>query len=142
MDIRLPVTFAALSVPTFLPGVRMQTGGLVIDPGQLLYPGDILHEAGHLALMEPARRACVCGDAGPDGGEEVGAIAWSYAAAVHLHPDPRVVFHPDGYRGAARSLLDNFSAGRAIGVPMLQWRGLAFEERRAGELGVPPYPHM
>ena len=41
--------------------------------------------------------------AGEDAGEEMGAIAWSYAAALHIGLDPRVVFHEDGYKGAANS---------------------------------------
>ena len=61
---------------------------------------------------------------GGDGGEEMGAIAWSYAAALHIGLDPAVVFHAAGYRGGSQSLLENFRAGRPIGVPILQWAGL------------------
>ena len=57
--------------------------------------------------------------------EEVGAIAWSYAAALHLRLDPAVVFHAHGYRGGSESILENFREGRYIGVPFLRWIGLA-----------------
>jgi hypothetical protein len=70
----------------------------------------------------------VTGDVGDNGGEELGAIAWSYAAALHLQLDPGVVFHEHGYRGGSQSMLENFAAGRYIGVPMLQWRGLCGNE--------------
>jgi hypothetical protein len=141
-EIGLPVRFAELEHPTFLPGIEIQAGGLVIDRARLLYPGDILHEAGHLALMDPLRRSQTNGDAGPDAGAEIGAIAWSYAAAVHIGIDARVVFHPDGYKGAAASIANNFISGYYMGVPMLQWKGLALEPRIARERGLAPYPRM
>ena len=55
---------------------------------------------------------------------------------------PCVVFHEHGYRGGSQSMLENFAAGRYIGVPMLQWRGLCLDEKSAVPLGVKPYPHM
>ena len=79
---------------------------------------------------------------GDDGGDELGAIAWSYAAALHLRLDPSVVFHEHGYHGGSQSILENFAAGRYIGIPTLQWRGLTLDEKKARALGVKPYPHM
>lgn len=70
------------------------------------------------------------------------AIAWSYAAVLHLKLPPAVVFHPAGYDGGAQSLLDNFAAGRYLAVPMLQWIGLACDEQHAPERGAPPYPKL
>ncbi|HLL45330.1 MAG TPA: hypothetical protein VK399_01415 [Longimicrobiaceae bacterium] len=84
----------------FLPGVRVDRGRLLVDEARLLYPGDLLHEAGHVAIMPAAERGEREGDVGADLDEEIGAIAWSYAAAVHLELDPAVVFHAHGYRGA------------------------------------------
>ena len=77
---------------------------------------------------------------GDDGGDELGAIAWSYAAALHLQLDPGVVFHEQGYHGGSQSILENFAAGRYIGVPMLQWRGLTLDEKSARPLGVEALP--
>ncbi len=113
-----------------------------MDPAKLSFPGDLLHEAGHLALLTEQQRNQVTGNVGDSGGEELGAIAWSYAAAVHLQLDPCVVFHEHGYRGASESMLQNFADGRYIGVPMLQWLGLCLDEKSAVPLGVKPYPHM
>ena len=48
--IGLPVTRSALSEDSFLPGVVIKKGALVVDPERLGSPGDILHEAGHLAV--------------------------------------------------------------------------------------------
>ncbi len=132
----------ALSIPTFLPGILIDHGGLVVDEAQLQYPGDLLHEAGHLAVAAPTRRQSFYNNVGDDAGEEIAAIAWSYAAALAIGLDPAVVFHADGYRGGGAALLENFSQGYYIGVPLLQWIGLAAEPRQAAALDVPPYPYM
>jgi hypothetical protein len=115
---------------------------LVIDEAKLCFPGDLLHEAGHLAVAAPSRRTLIVGDAGPDPAEEMMAIAWSYAAAVHLQIDPAIVFHAAGYQGGGTSIVEDFSAGRFFGVPMLQWLGLTFDRTQAEVHGVPPFPHM
>jgi hypothetical protein len=128
VTIGLPVRAGAVPGPSFLPGIAIQNGVLIVDEDRLLYPGDLLHEAGHLALLPRDARRTVHGDAGDDGGLEVGAIAWSYAAAVHLGIDPAVVFHEAGYRGASQSILENFKAGRYIGVPIIEWVGLTTAE--------------
>lgn len=140
--IGLPVYAGRLTGDTFLPGILLDRGSLRLDEARLAYPGDLLHEAGHLAVMPPDRRRAVHADAGKDAAEEMMAIAWSYAALVHLRLDPAVVFHPAGYRGGSQALLENFAARRYIAVPMLQWLGMAADDRRAAELGVAPYPWM
>jgi len=109
---------------TFLPGIHTVSGILRVDVAKLQWPGDLLHEGGHLALLTPDQRLHTHGDVGDDGGDEMGAIAWSYAAALHLQLDPAVVFHSGGYRGGSRAMLDNFASGRYLGVPILAWRGL------------------
>jgi hypothetical protein len=123
-EIGLEVRVAEIEGPTVLPGIKVVEGGLVVDLARLKYPGDLLHEAGHLAVMPAARRALANDDTGPDGGEEMAAIAWSYAAALRLGLDARVVFHEAGYRGASESMVQNFAAGRYFGVPMLVWLGM------------------
>jgi hypothetical protein len=125
-----------------VPGIAIDHGTLLIDKPKLLYPGDLLHEAGHLAIMTPERRMGIQGDAGKKAAEEMMAIAWSYAAAVHLGLPANVVFHEGGYKGGSASLIENFTTGHYIGVPMLQWIGLTADEKRAKELGVEPYPAM
>lgn len=127
---------------TFLPGIHVVDGALVIDESRLTYPGDLLHEAGHLAVVPPSRRRELHTHVGDDPAEEMMAIAWSYAAAVHIGLDVRVLFHDGGYKGGGASLAENFTEGRTVGVPMLAWVGLTAEARRAEELGVVPYPHM
>jgi hypothetical protein len=133
---------AALAEPTFLDGLTIRHGTLLVDESRLTYPGDLLHEAGHLAVTPGEKRAQVHHNAGVDPGEEMMAIAWSYAAALHLAIDPAVVFHSGGYRGGGQAIVDNFAQGRYFGVPLLQWIGLTADKSSAALLGVPPYPHM
>lgn len=140
--IGIAVQFEPLTTETFLPGITIRQGALVIDPAQLKYPGDLLHEAGHPAVVPAARRRDLKWNVGKSAGEELMAIAWSYAAAAHLNLDPAVVFHPHGYRGGGQTLIDNFRQGRHIGVPTLQWIGLTYERKQAVAANVPPYPHM
>jgi len=123
-EIGLRVREAPLPEPTLLPGVTLSCGGLVFDRARLAHPGDLLHEAGHLAVLPAAERATQDGSAGEDGGAEMAAIAWSYAAGVFLGLPGEVVFHPEGYKGSAATLLEAFREGRGIGVPVLEWRGL------------------
>ena len=140
-EIGLTARLAAIAADTFLPGVYLEPGGLVVDPEKLRYPGDLLHEAGHLAVMTPERRTAATPDAGSDMGDEIGAQCWSYAAAVHLRLPPEVVFHAEAYRGAAASLTEIYREGSA-GVPLLQWMELTLDARNAAAEGRLPYPAM
>lgn len=126
---------------TFLPAMRVRGGALVVDPARLEWPGDLLHEAGHIAVTDPALRPSL--DAvSHDPGEEMAAIAWSYAASLEIGLDPAILFHLQGYRGGAQAMIDNFTAGRDVGVPMLAWFGMTAEKHRAGTDGMQPYPAM
>jgi hypothetical protein len=139
--IGIAVTIAPIAGDSFLPGIAVADGGLVIDPARPFWPGDLLHEAGHIAVTDPAVRAGL-GEIRDDPGEELAAIAWSYAAAVAIGLDPRVVFHDQGYRGAGASLADAFQGGGAPGSPILQLYGMSAEPHQAERLGLPAYPHM
>lgn len=141
-EIGLEVLAATLPADTFLPGIALEGGRILVDESRLAHPGDLLHEAGHLAVKPAAERAGAGAGLDADLGEEMGAIAWSYAAVRALELDPAVVFHSAGYRGAAHGFLDNFAAGRYVAVPLLQWMELCMDEAHAAEAGVPPYPHM
>ncbi|MGB6230864.1 MAG: hypothetical protein WBF53_12165 [Litorimonas sp.] len=114
-----------------VPGLSVQDGVLQICEAGLMYPGDILHEAGHIAVVPASERATLCNrsieDREQSAAEEMMAIAWSYAAATHLELDLETVFHDNGYKGGGRWILDAFNRGGEIGVPMLRWVGMTEE---------------
>jgi hypothetical protein len=141
-SIGLETAPGVLAEAGFLDGLMISHGVLLIDEVRLAYPGDLLHEAGHLAVVPGDKRKLLYGHAGSDPGEEMAAIAWSYAAALYLGIDPAVVFHPSGYAGGSQAILLNFSQGRYFGVPMLEWLGLTADKKTAALLQVPWYPHM
>ncbi|GAB3875589.1 hypothetical protein GCM10028824_31350 [Hymenobacter segetis] len=134
-EIGIPTQEVELTTDTFLPGILIENGGLLIDPAKLLYPGDILHEAGHLAVTPAAERIQLAGNvmAGkPDqhgtDGEEIVAMLWSYAAAQAIGVPPEVVFHPAGYRNSSKWMLNNFSQGIYLGLPLLVWMEMTTTE--------------
>lgn len=124
----------------FLPGVAVRGGGLVVDPARLAWPSDLLHEAGHIAVTDPALRPRLC-EVSDEPAEEMAAIAWSYAAAVHLGIDARTLFH-DGYKGGGAALAAAFESGGDVGVPMLAWFGMTNGRSTRRAPVEAPYPHM
>ena len=135
----IEVRAAHLAEPTFLPGLEIRFGALLVDEERLSHPGDILHEAGHIAVSDPATRTTA--PVSSDPGEEMAASAWSYAAARQLGIDPAIVFH-EGFKAGGANMVENFNAGRYIGVPMLHYFGMSIEPRQAAAAGLEPYPHM
>jgi hypothetical protein len=75
------------------PGLEIRAGTVFVDENKLIHPGNILHEAGHIAAVhDPARRQGP--KVFPSKGEELGALAWSYAATLHLGLSSELVFYP------------------------------------------------
>ncbi len=139
--IGIPVAIEPVADDSFLPGVTIRQGTLVFDPAHLPYPGDLLHEAGHIAVTDPALRPKL--DAVSDSpAEELGAMAWSYAAALAIGIDPAIVFHPHGYKGGSEAMLTAFKGPGAPGIPLLAYFGMSAEVHRAAERGMAPYPAM
>jgi len=126
---------------SLLPGATVRRGTLVFDPARLPYPGDLLHEAGHIAVTDPAVRDTL-DEIPSDPSEEMSAIAWSYAAALEIGIDPALVFHDHGYRGGGGYLVPALAGRNAPGVPMLAYFGMTAEKHRAQERGMAPYPAM
>lgn len=134
-----------LAKDTFLPGLCLRNGALIIDTDQLTYPGDILHEAGHLACMPPDIRATMSDNLESNdmhAGGEMMAIAWSYAACKHIGFDPALVFHEHGYKGSARHLIESFDNNQCLGLPLLQWCGMSYDQATADRLGAEAFPAM
>lgn len=145
-SIGIPVHFSAIETSCFLPGISIVNGEIYIDMQQLKYPGDILHEAGHIAVVPAADRKTLnehtVSEREMRDAEEMMAIAWSYAACVHLNMDATFVFHDNGYKGGGSSIAENFNEGRYFGVPMLQWTGMALEKKSSDNPDAPVYPQM
>jgi hypothetical protein len=136
-SIGLEVREVELPAPSFLPGLLIDQGVLLLDPARLLYPGDVLHEAGHLAVAPAADRPALGGDVAQSqperAGDELAVMLWTYAACRHLGLPPEIVFHPDGYHGQSEWILDNYRQGIYIGLPLLVWMGLTTTDT---------FPHM
>ena len=113
--IGLPVTEGSVPDDCFLPGVRIHHGTLVFDRQRLQWPGDLLHEAGHIAVTPAASRAALSDALAtqdePAHGGEAEATAWAYAACMKIGLDAAVLFHPGGYHGHAEALIATFSMG-------------------------------
>jgi hypothetical protein len=135
-----------LEETTFLPGLTLGSNCIYVDFEKLLYPGDILHEAGHLAVTTASERKLVGTEAiskdWPTQGDEIGAILWSYAAINHLELSLEFVFHPNGYKNNSDWFISNFNSGNYIGLPFLEWAGLTLSENRAIAEGKKAFPVM
>lgn len=131
-SIGIEVTEGEVAAETFVPGIEIVQGSLVIDRKKLLYPGDLLHEAGHIAVTVPGDRAGMNGNVmvnNPEKeGEELAVLLWTYSATVHLQLPPEVVFHPHGYKGQSKWLIESFTSGTYIGLPLLVWMGMTDNE--------------
>ncbi|MCE7991410.1 MAG: hypothetical protein HEP71_05495 [Roseivirga sp.] len=131
-SIGISVVKTKISQDTFLPGIIINKGIIEYDPQLLKYPGDLLHEAGHIAVLAPQDRKKVAGDLRdyqtPSESDELGAILWSYAALTYLNIAPEIVFHENGYKNNSQWLIDQFENGTYIGLPYLEWKGMTDQQ--------------
>ena len=129
---------------SFLPALRIVNGALEYDPHGLRWPGDLLHEAGHIAVTPAEHRAglsdALAGKPAWDHGGELEAMAWSWAATLHLGLPPEALFHPDGYKGQSPGLLFSYRMGVCPGALGLSRTGMTLLAQTA--LGARLYPHM
>jgi hypothetical protein len=152
-EIGIAVHYEKLHEKTFVPGIVVRNGAIYIDRETMDYPGDLLHEAGHLAVLQPEERAHFPEiPPGVDssgnhwhqkaGGDEMAAIAWSWAALMHLGLKPELLFHEGGYKGDSEWLIENFTEKKYLGLPLLCWMGFCADEKNAEAQQVKPYPYM
>jgi len=144
-EIHIPFQFDTIEVETFLPGILIKGGIIFI---KLTYPGDLLHEAGHIAVEKEEDRSGLNGNGEAHKGDaeklEIGVILWSFAALKYLELDEDVVFHEGGYKDDGEWLVEEFRKGNFIGLPLLQWMQLTNEGEQSDENGkiIAPFPHM
>ena len=139
-EIGINTVAASALTATVFPGLDIQHGAVLIDETRLVHVGDIFHEAGHLAVTHPRLR--LAPRLNPTGGEELAALAWSYAAASHLGLEPAVVFYPESYHDFGNELVANFAAQVYVGLPLLQTFGMTLEPKKAIAENAEPFPHM
>jgi hypothetical protein len=142
----IETSFRKIGDKSFLPGLLINKGTIIIDKDALEQPGDILHEAGHIAIV-PAFERHGLSEKGiikrkNREGEEIMAIAWSYAACLYLSIDPFFVFHEQGYRGGRDYITDSCRDKNYLGLDMLENVGMTLTEKKARRLNLPSYPHM
>ena len=127
-EISIPYNFTKIETETFLLGIQIKNGSLQIDLEKLKYPGDLLHEAGHIAVTKSEERKVLSDNVIENNtekaGDEMAVLLWSYAAAKKIGLAPEIVFHEDGYKGEAIWLREQFEGKNYIGLPLLQWMGL------------------
>lgn len=145
-EININVVEKKLEDSTFLPGLAIASNCIEIDFGKLLYPGDILHEAGHLAVTALEERKLI-GTAfmpkdWPTQGDEIASMLWSYAALCYLELPIEFVFHPNGYKNESPWLIENYTNENYIGLPLLVWMELTISKERALHEGKKPFPAM
>lgn len=144
--IGIAVREGAVADDAFLPGLVVERGEIIFDAGKLAWPGDLLHEAGHIAVTPPAQRHLLpelLSDHPIDApGGEIEATAWAYAASVALGLDPALLFHEGGYHGKSAGLVMTYAMGVYPGCKGLVDAGLTLAGEAARQAGVAPYPHM
>lgn len=124
-----------------LDGLAIINGRLLIDPTVAVWPGDLLHEGGHIAAAAPEDRPSL-GPIVADTTDEMMAIGWSWAAAKQCHLSPQHLFHSGGYRGDSAQLIKAFTLGQHIGAPMLGFYGMCMDFHTGLAEGKPSYPTM
>lgn len=145
-SIGVSVTEGTVPPSALLPGVDIVNGGLVYDWERLTWPGDLLHEAGHIAVVPEVMRPALGGKLGDavmaSHAGEVEATAWAWAAVVAIGLDPETLFHEGGYQGRSKGLAFTYSVGGYPGAAGLFANGMALSPSEAAKRGLAPYPHM
>ena len=142
-SVGIPLEERAITGETLLPGVEIREGRLIVDRERLVWPGDLLHEAGHLALVPSELRDRISGDLPdiPHAGEAE-ATAWAWAATVAIGLEPGILFHEGGYHGKSRRLAFTYSAGCWPGAAGLAAAGMTLLPADAAQSGASAYPAM
>ena len=144
--IGIETKFQPVEPNSFLPGLSIENGVILIDLELLQHPGDVLHEAGHIAVVPAMQRSKLDATAiinrKDREAEEIMAIAWSYAACMYLDIDPLFVFHEEGYRAGGDFIMESCDDKTYMGLTMLQGLGMTADDKTARRLRIPTYPHM
>lgn len=131
---------------SFLPGVAIVDGTLSVDTATLKWPGDILHEAGHIAVLPRSLRQRanenLSNQAGAEFAGELEAMAWAYAAIVELALPLDALIHEGGYNGRSQALMQMYSFGIYPGLAGLCKSGMTMAPGFTENCGPIQYPRM
>lgn len=155
-------------VSGFLPHVAVVNGALHVDVLNVL-PGDLLHEAGHLALMPSRYRSKAHGQLGaafkamlshldehPDGlssypecrccravlqASDPEATAWQYAAACAIGLPDDLLFPANAFGGTAHEVLFALNQNTYLGIHGLRAAQWTAVSARTAR-GLPVFPEL
>ncbi|WP_271079454.1 hypothetical protein [Aurantiacibacter sp. MUD61] len=140
-DVGIEVDLLGEKEAQLLDGLAIYEGRLLIDPDTPVWPSDLLHEGGHIAVADPDKRTSL-GPIEADPTDEMMAIAWSFAAARQCCVTLEQLFHDGGYRDDSARLRTAFATGHYIGAPMLGYYGMTADLRTAMAQGIESFPGM
>jgi len=152
----------------FVPYCRVKGGGLMVNP-EKVFPGDIIHEAGHIAVIPSRFRPSASGTFGKSLREmkdymdananaigrfpedptlrgimqsgEAEATAWQYAAAQHIGLPDEWLFPPGSFEGNGEENLMRLKANSYMGINGLQAAGWT-KVREISRLELPTFPKL
>ena len=148
----------------FLDGVEVEQGALLVDP--CASASNILHEAGHLAILPGRFRRNASGDlsaamermfgevdfSDPDSGIARAAIqcgdaeatAWAWAVGVYLGLPPKTIIKDAEYDGTGAFLRTSLRVGAYAGINGLSHAGFCAVRPGiyATARGLPVYPQL
>lgn len=148
----------------FIVGVRIYMGGLQVSPDARV--SNILHEAGHLAVLPGRFRRLACDDidavvrlmnetvdfSNPDVGEaraamqsgDAEATAWAWAVGEHLNLPPETVIEDADYDGTGEDMRASLMMRGYLGINGLASAGFCVVRPGALEKArkLPAYPRL
>ncbi len=145
---RVGITVRMKAVPddSFLPGVTVIGGALAVETTKLKWPGDLLHEAGHIAVLPSALRHRANEDlfnqSDVEFAGELEAMAWAYAAIVDIGLPIEVLIHDGGYNGRPQALVQMYSFRVYPGLAGLCKAGMTAAPGFTENCGPIHYPRM
>jgi len=142
-EIGMVVKEQELDDTTLLPGLDISKNTILMDRSRMKYPGDLLHEAGHLAVtVEEDRSKIGTPEMPPEwplDGDEIATILWSLAAAEYLGLPFELIVHKHGYKNESDWIVQEYRNGNYIGLPLLEWMGMCVSEASDD---AKPFPAM
>jgi len=154
-----------------LPGTNVQGGVIHVDPETLIGSGDLLHEAGHIAIiprrhwprlgrdLQASVEAVLAEETAAGAPDpklakavamgEMMAQAWSYGAARHIGVSPGAVFFPGTHKHqqfeGTHPMQAWIESGTHYGILALAEVGLTGFGgmfSHMGDNGLPPFPRF